>query len=494
MHLTRKDFLKGAGALSILLPSLGMAAPFATGSLPELSNGNLPSAGELWKWLEQLAAWCPAATGSAGHTAFVNFLDEQLRSAKLTPRRKTFKINYWEPKTWALKVGGEKLHVTGYRPYSGPTPQSGVTAPLYFAGTAPNLDYSGASGTIVLVETAPAPVRGSSLAGRPSSGRNAGELIGTYPANASVPDTDYGALYAFITAPDLKQAQQAGAKGVVYIWNNVSDDNAEDQAAPFTAPPNPVPAIWVGQTAGKRLKKLAASHAAATLTMQAIEHPDSPTDNIWAVLPGKTDEVIIINTHTDGCNACEENGALGVVALAKYFAKVPAAQRNRTLVFLMTTGHFAHGLVRGTQDWINTNPDFMKNSVACVTIEHLGANEWVDDPSSNQYKPSGQYEWGVAYTPRPPEGDLFLKAVAGTEAKNTFAFKPTDRYGGEGAAFFRAGIPTISYIPTPQYLFVEPHKGGAIDKLDKHRLHGEVVTFARCVAALDKMSVSEIRG
>jgi hypothetical protein len=424
----------------------------------------------------------------------VNFLDQQLRSVKLTPQRKTFNINYWEPKIWDLTAGDEKLHVTGYRPYSGPTSSSGVTAPLYHAGTAPNLDYSGASGKIVLVETAPAPVRGSSLVGRTTSGRGSGELVGTYPANANVPDTDYGALYAFITAPDLKQAQQAGAVGVVYIWNNVSDGNAEDQAAPFTAPPNPVPAVWVGQSTGKKLKNLAAARATATLTMHAIEHPDTPTDNIWAVLPGKTDEAIIINTHTDGCNACEENGALGVLALAKYFAKVPPAQRNRTLVFLMTTGHFAHGLVRGTQDWINTNPDFMKKAVACVTIEHLGATEWVDNPSSNHYGPSGQYEWGVAYAPRSPEGALFLKAAAGTEAKNTFAFKPAGSYGGEGQAFFRAGIPTISYIPTPQYLFVEPRKGGAIDKLDKNRLHGEVVTFTRCVAALDKMSVSDIRG
>jgi len=30
--------------------------------------------------------------------------------------------------------------------------------------------------------------------------------------------------------------------------------------------------------------------------------------------------------------------------------------------------------------------------------------------------------------------------------------------------------------------------------LDKHRLHGEIVTFARCVAALDKMTSDEIKG
>src|SRR5262249_33811140 len=151
-----------------------------------------------------------------------------------------------------------KIHVTGYRPYSGPTPPSGVTAELFDAGTAPSLNYSGASGKIALVELAPAPNQ--------SEMHMAGQLIGTYPANAKVPGTAYGAVGAFRTAPDLKQAQQAGVVGVIYIWNNISDANAEDQAAPFTAPPSPVPAIWVGQSTGKKLRAMAATKASATLT------------------------------------------------------------------------------------------------------------------------------------------------------------------------------------------------------------------------------------
>lgn len=486
MNVTRKDFLKSAGALSMFLPQLGVAAPFGSNSLPDLAPGNLPGADELWTWLERLAAWCPAGTGSAGHNAFVNFLDQRLRSVHLTPERKTFHIDYWEPKAWTLAAGGEKIHVTGYRPYSGPTSPSGVTAPMYYAGMAPKPDYSGASGKIVLIEMAPAPKQ-------PDTHPN-GKLVGSYPENVAVPGTGYGALAEFARVPDLKLAQQAGAVGVVYIWNNVSDANAEDQAVPFTQPPNPVPALWVSQTTGKKLKAMAASQVSATLTMHAVVHPNSPTDNIWAVLPGKTEEAVIINTHTDGCNAIEENGALGVVALANYFAKIPQSQRNRTLVFVMTTGHFSHGMVRGTQDWIQTNPDWMKKAVACVTIEHMAGMEWVDDAAANEYKPTGQFEWGYAYTPRMVEAELFLKAAKSADSKNTFAVQPPGNYPGEGAAFYRAGIPTISYIPTPQYLFVEPVKGGAIDKLDRRRLHGQVAMFARCVAALDKMTIDEIRG
>ena len=53
------------------------------------------------------------------------------------------------------------------------------------------------------------------------TGREAGELV----------STSHGAVWAFRAAPELKQAQEAGA-GVAYICNNVSDGNVEDQAVP----------------------------------------------------------------------------------------------------------------------------------------------------------------------------------------------------------------------------------------------------------------------
>jgi hypothetical protein len=289
-------------------------------------------------------------------------------------------------------------------------------------------------------------------------------------------------------------AESAGAVGAIYIWNNVSDGAAQDQVEPFSGKPTKVPTVWVGNSTGQRLKKLAAKGTPINLTLHAVSHPDSPSDNLWAVLPGKTDEVIIINTHTDGCNACEENGSLGVISLAKHFARLPVSQRNRTLVFVMTTGHFAHGYFHGTQDWRDTNPDLMKKAVACVTIEHLGATEWSDDAAANTYKPSGKYAWGQAFTPLRPEGMVFLQAVAGTGAKRTVAMKPSGSYPGEGAGFWAAGVPTISYICGPPFLMTAPEKDGQISKLNSDRMYGEIVTFAKCVAELDKMSLSSIKG
>ena len=257
--------------------------------------------------------------------------------------------------------------------------------------------------------------------------------------------------------------------------------------------PTTVPVVLVGHATGQRLKGLVASGASVTLTHHAIVHPDAPADNLWAVLPGTSDETIIINTHTDGCNANEENGGLAVVSLARYFSKLPASRRNRTLVFLMTAGHFGHGYFRGTADWMDTNANVLKKTVAAVTIEHLGAMGWQDDVAANQYKPTGQGEWNVAHATK-PAGDVFIKAAEGTDANNIYAVVAAGTYPGEGAGFFRAGLPVVSYIPTPQYLFATPAKGGVLDKLSVDRFYGELVTFARTVAALDTMSAAEIKG
>ncbi len=488
MAMTRKQFLKTAGAasLSLMLPGSSRSWAFDMSGVTDVNLRNLPTEDEMWKWLQQLADWCPPFTGSPNHVKFVNFLDQRLRSSGLTPQRKTFKLPYWELKQYSLKAGNETIPLASYRPYSGTTTAAGITAPMYYAGVGNKLDLSGARGKIVLLEMAPV---------TPSpGGERSGTLIGTYPANRTVPRSMGNAVRGLRSETnDMKAFEEAGALGVVHIWTSVSDGNAKDQAAPAFSVPSKTPTVLVGYQTGQRLKKMAASGAAATLTMVAETHPDTPTDNLWAVLPGQTDENIIINTHTDGCNANEENGALGIVALAQYFAKVPAAQRKRNLIFLMTTGHFGHGYFRGTQDWIQTNQDAMKKTVACVTIEHLGATGWIDDPEANVYKPTGEYEWGPAYTPLRAEGELWLKAVQGTTATNTYA-QQAEQYAGEGQQFHRAGIPCISYIPVAQYLFATPDKGGVIEKLDKKRFYGEVVTFARCIAALDKMTVAEIKG
>src|SRR4029077_12669252 len=100
-----------------------------------------------------------------------------------------------------------------------------------------------------------------------------------------------------------------------------------------------------------------------TLSLDADITPDAKGDNVWGILPGMTDDIVILNTHNDGCNAIEENGPIAVVALAHALAKTPVAQRKKTYIFLTTSGHFAHGYHVGVSDWIREHNDYMKKTI-----------------------------------------------------------------------------------------------------------------------------------
>src|SRR2546427_1601599 len=101
-----------------------------------------------------------------------------------------------------------------------------------------------------------------------------------------------------------------------------------------------MPAVWVGRDAGADLRNAAKAGGNVTLTLDATVTPDRPTDTLLAELPGSSgDELIIVNTHTDGNNATEENGGIGLLALAQYFSRFPPAARRRTLGFGLATGH-----------------------------------------------------------------------------------------------------------------------------------------------------------
>ena len=63
---------------------------------------------------------------------------------------------------------------------------------------------------------------------------------------------------------------------------------------------------------------------------------------------------------------------------------------------------------------------------------------------------------------------------------------------GEGGGLSRAGIPTIGYIPQPNYLLAGP-ANGCIEKLSAERLHAEIEVFAKVVHKMDSMTAADLK-
>ncbi|HYM21687.1 MAG TPA: hypothetical protein VEU08_00695, partial [Vicinamibacterales bacterium] len=249
----------------------------------------------------------------------------------------------------------------------------------------------------------------------------------------------------------------------------------------------------VGRAAGARLRAMAVTGAKATVVLEADVTPDTPTDTLIATLPGSNaDEVIILNTHTDGPNATEENGALGILAMMKYFSKIPRRERRRTIVCPLTTGHFAGPWVPSIRGFITKYPDVVKKAVAAITVEHLGCMEWMDDASMT-YRATGKEEWSVAITPSKSMGDILVDALQGSADRRTAVVNPVNGgFLGEGSALSRAGVPTIGYIPQPNYLLAGP-QDGCIEKLSARLMHAQIEVFTRAVHTIDAMSAERLR-
>jgi len=112
---------------------------------------------------------------------------------------------------------------------------------------------------------------------------------------------------------------------------------------------------------------------------------------------GSSDELLCLHCHSDGSNAIEDNGPQALVAATQYLSRLPRNALPRTVMILLTTGHFAGG--NGSQDFCRTfKNDLVKRTNAAITIEHLGLKQWEELPSG-QMGPTGQWEAGAVFAP-----------------------------------------------------------------------------------------------
>ncbi|HTS47385.1 MAG TPA: hypothetical protein VMH05_05545 [Bryobacteraceae bacterium] len=484
MPFSRRTFLEA----SISASTLGALAqrtllPVAQGATLEAYRPNLlPSQKEIWDWQVWMAKLGPKYTGNKAHATFVDFLASHLQEYGLQVQREHYTFPRWEARRSEIAIAPQsgknfKAPVTSYFPYSGQTSAAGVTGELVYAGHNPSFNLTGLQGKVALVDFA-------------TGVRKFGEMYrpwGIYPSDAQFP-AEYKPARGAVN--DLTKFAKAGAVAVILAWTDISDANAMDQYTPFSRPPQGIPGLYVGRETGAKLKSL--SGAKATVVLEADTFPDTPTDTLIATLPGSTsDEVIIVNTHTDGPNATEENGGLGILALARYFSKLPPSERKRTLVFPLTTGHFAGPWVPSMRGIIQKYPDLIKKAVAALTVEHLGCKEWADDAFFH-YRATGENEWAVAITERASVGNILVEALQGSGDKKTAVVNPVHGgWLGEGGGLARAGVPTIGYIPQPNYLLAGP-ANGCIEKLSPERLHAEIEVFAKVIHKMDSMSAAEL--
>ena len=459
----------------------------------------LPSAHEIEHDVRSMVDLGPRYTATAPHREWIDSIEDSFQRSSLRTMRDTYSFHQWLAKRWSLELldglGHGQVPVAAYYTYSGRTPAHGVTGDLVYLGPAAIPALPGNPLDILTTTTALESWRGQAVEGLkaaiakvpggvkdrivlfedPVAPLSIGDfdplLTFRYDPHDPIDDTDdYKRVWTTIlTVMQLSVFKAAGAKGVVFILD-ASHANAVGQYTPFIDGYQELPALIVDREQGARLRT-AAQHGATTRLVLEASYEKKNSDSLVGILPGATDEVMIVNTHTDGMNAFEENCGVALKRIAHYFSRIPASQRRRTLVFSATTGHFGPGLP-GTQGFIDAHPGLIKRSAAAVTIEHFGAREWIDD--ARGYHPTGRWEMGVIFHSQTPIAAPGIASIKATKLRRSELLRPIgDTFFGVGAALHSAGVPSLAYIGGPNYLLAQA-RNGHLDKFDPVRMRREI--------------------
>jgi hypothetical protein len=124
--------------------------------------------------------------------------------------------------------------------------------------------------------------------------------------------------------------------------------------------PDAVPTMTISQDEGFLLRDLLAAGQKVRISLKLnIETRENvPSQNVYGVLPGSSDEEVMVMSHTDGFFQGAMDNASGMataIDIARHYAAIPQAQRPRTMVFVATPDHH-HGetgrdLMIRTHDW-----------------------------------------------------------------------------------------------------------------------------------------------
>ncbi len=191
------------------------------------------------------------------------------------------------------------------------------------------------------------------------------------------------------------------------------------------------------------------------LSLRAQSHSRLDAINAVAVIPGSSDETIVLNAHADAWfDGAGDNGdGLAVLlSLGRHFAK-PENAINRTLVLVVSAGHHTSGL-NGPRAAVTMNEDLFANALLIFNLEHV-AQRNIAPARFNFDDGYRQFTADVGEAPivvgisngSDYLQNLFTEGVSlyGTNFMSSASLMAS----GEGGGYRMAGVPIVTTMQAP---------------------------------------------
>lgn len=446
--------------------------------------------------MDTMNAYGVRLTGSRAHNDFISYLQEEIKNLGVKIYSDPFYFRRWEEKSSSIEIidGDENINipVSSAYPYSGETSTDGITAELVYVKSLP--DVKNVKGKIAVFDV-------SNINFIPSE--IAFDKRTSYPEDVTLESKYEGpVITSFVRCFNGIISKLTGARAAVLVWKGLHDDCIQGQYLSFIMGYQKIPMLWVNETNGKKIIAAAKEHKKARLVLEAEIENNAYTESFYCILPGKhPTENVIVNTHTDGTNCVEENGA---IALLELMRNMVGKELERTHIFVFTTGHFRlptfkdirTGSFQSASRWLAMHRDLWdgKNGhykcVANLTLEHMGCKEWrtVD----GEYKYTGKPEVEIVYTGNEFMDKLYIDTVKDRKTVRTMTLRGHNAlHFGEGQNFFTMGIPEISLVPAPYYLCVvsDSHE---MEKFDIDLMKEQTETFAKLIEKIERIDSAQL--
>ena len=476
----------------------------------------LPDATGLYRMNAFLGPLAARPTGSPQQAAYIDWIRGQVRSIPgVRLSEQNFTIDRFSVSSTKLRVridGKPRvLPVADAIPYSLPTSRTGVAAPATFVPDEQQITAGNARGKIV-VRHAPAgsvPMYDFLL-----------PVVSweVYDPNQTIDPTGnfYGDFINYnARVHDLRDAAAAGAKGILFV-KDLPRRQLIGHYEPYEGSAWKVPGMFLGADEGKTITDaLAAGHRTSIRLIERAAFKKVQTPSLEAVLPGGSPQRIVIDSHTDGTNAVEDNGPVAMVAMLRYFASLPVECRPRTLQFAFSTAHFYQRVARpdvrhggAGQLAEQLDRDYDQGTVsAVVVLEHLGAREYEAVPRKDGGPGQQLVSTGrrtiqfIGVTPSPSLVSATDGVVRKYDMQRSILLQGADApggtvpqhcsFGGEGTPYNVHLLPTIGVISAPQSLYDPAFE---LEGIDFDVMRDEVLGFTELINRMQPMSQAEIAG
>ena len=380
-------------ALCIAL--LGLAACEADNSgqhpnLTDIRDDWLVTPEEAIEWASVKHNNLPTLTGSSEWLNYMSFLETTLDTYGVVDgTRNAWLFERWhtseDSTQWSLSSDGASVRVAHYGAYSGSTGPEGISAELiYYDHENPPESIEG---KIVVIPTRKHP--------NPPYSDN-------YLINYTFNDYEYATDAETLPAPfefvpptesftfdiwwQLAQGldripRDGNAAGAIIVY-----DMAYERTKGLYTFGVPTlynsPTLILSREDGAKVIDDAKQGKSATLRLEAVVETSQAFQYI-AYLPGANygtpeDEQIILVNHTDGPSITQDNGALGLLGIVKYFSNIPQSERPRTLTVFLDCRHYMPGMedAHAAPDWFTRFPEKKSNIVGMIQTEHLGEMDY----------------------------------------------------------------------------------------------------------------------